>query len=130
MPVFSRGIYNSDFLAAIKSTEIWKLIAHDRELFWGIRKDSINVYHQGCSLFKFSYPENNICCETHYKYLLCPDLRPPYVQWRLDGGLDTDHLKRLRTAAFIDKIDDTLLDNLKKPRNPMQARRSEACMTC
>src|ERR1700739_2900708 len=104
MPSFVRGLFPSDadFLVKLSRTSLWQLIVADKDLFWAIRRDSINVYYQGCSLFRFSYKAPNILCETHYKYLLGPSLPQPYARWSSaseDAQLDADSLQRLRNEA-------------------------------
>lgn len=58
----------------------WKTIADDRDLFIAIRKDYINVYLNGSSLLKLWLEGDKLVGETHYKYLLVPEARRPYVR--------------------------------------------------
>ncbi len=75
------------------------------DLFIGIRKEYINIYFQGCSLFKISYKEE-LLFETHYKYLVRPKLKNPYVSW-VDDRPARDRVNEI----LIDSFD---LDSLKK----------------
>lgn len=79
--MFDRGIGNQQFVDALKHWERWKDIISDKDLFVGIRKKYINVYYQGCSLFRISYNEPQLNLETHYKYLVHPNVKNPYVSW-------------------------------------------------
>ena len=79
--MFDRGITNPTFVDALKKWPRWKDIISDKDLFVGIRKKYINIYYQGCSLFKISYKEPQLILETHYKYLVHPNVKNPYVSW-------------------------------------------------
>jgi hypothetical protein len=78
--MFDRGI-GDGFVEALKRWDHWGDITCDRDLFVGMRKDSINIYYQGCSLFKISFKEGRLISETHYKYLVHPNVKDPYVSW-------------------------------------------------
>jgi hypothetical protein len=58
----------------------WQTIADDRDLFIAVRKDYINVYLNGSSLLKLWLEGDELVGETHYKYLLAPEARRPYVK--------------------------------------------------
>jgi hypothetical protein len=104
--MFDRGI-SDNFVDALKHWEHWEEVVNDRELFVGIRRESINIYFQGCSLFKISYREGRPVFETHYKYLVRPKLKNPLVLW--DG--ERPVLKVRVDEIFIDHFD---IDPLKK----------------
>ena len=79
MSKFERGISDKVFIATLTKefatpTSLWHNIAHDKELFIAIRNKSLNVYHKGNSVCKLEYKSGNIVGETHYKFLLDPDL--------------------------------------------------------
>lgn len=101
-----RGIRNQKFVDALKKWEPWKKIIRDEDLYVAIRKEYINIYYQGCSLFKISYKEELIF-ETHYKYLVHPNMKHPLISWE---GESPAVLRRVG-EIFIHKFD---LDLLKK----------------
>lgn len=76
-----RGITNPRFVDTLKKWPRWKDIISDNDLFLGIRKKYINIYYRGCSIFKISYKEPHLILETHYKYLVYPNLKRPLVSW-------------------------------------------------
>lgn len=84
MAVFKRGL-SSPFLMRLNEEYDkggwWKVLADDPDLFIGIREDYLNVYYKGNSLFKITYPGNDIIAETHYKYLLIPVKKNPYIKF-------------------------------------------------
>ena len=103
--MFDRGI-GDDFVEELKRWDPWGKITSDKDLFVGIRKDSINIYYQGCSLFKITYKEELIF-ETHYKYLVRPTVENTYVLWKGDRP----DVQYPWNGIQIDKFD---LDLLKK----------------
>jgi len=63
----------------------WKAIADDRELFVAMRDEYINVYWKGNSLLKLRFKDGELIGETHYKYLLRPEVETQtYV--RIENG--------------------------------------------
>jgi hypothetical protein len=98
--MFDRGIKNGKFVDALKKWEHWEKIISDEELFVAIRKEYINIYFQGCSLFKVSYKEG-LVLETHYKYLISPEMKNPYVSW---VG-NSPPVKDLANQILIDTFD-------------------------
>ena len=82
--MFNRGISDVRFLDALKNWEHWKEIISDEDLYVAIRKEYINIYYLGCSIFKISYQEGRLVFETHYKYLVHPNMKHPLISW--DGG--------------------------------------------
>ncbi len=78
--MFKKGI-SGEFVQALKNWKHWDKISNDIELFVAIRKEYVNVYYQGCSIFKLSYKKGRVVPETHYKYLMHPNLPSPYVAW-------------------------------------------------
>lgn len=78
--MFKRGI-SEEFVHALKSWDHWSKVVGDRQLFVGIRNEYINIYYQGCSIFKISYKESRLVLETHYKYLVRPKLKNPLIPW-------------------------------------------------
>jgi hypothetical protein len=105
--MFDRGINNTNFLDALKAWLPKSGIVGDRDLFIAMRKRTVNVYYQGCSLFEISY-SGEIQLKTHFKYLIRPRLPSgkSYVTWKNDRP-------NLGNAAdfFIDSFD---IDALKR----------------
>ncbi len=63
----------------------WKAIADDRDLFVAMRDEYINVYWKGNSLLKLRFKDGELIGETHYKYLLRPEVETQtYV--RIENG--------------------------------------------
>ena len=63
----------------------WRALASDPDLFIAIRDGYLNVYKGGNSLLKLTLDGDRLAGETHYKYLLRPDSRKPYVP--VDNGV-------------------------------------------
>lgn len=63
----------------------WRAIVSDPDMFIAIRGGYLNVYWNGNSLLKLALDGDRLVGETHYKYLLRPDLPKPYVP--VDGGV-------------------------------------------
>lgn len=63
----------------------WRAIASDPDLFIAIRDGYLNVYRDGNSLLKLTLNGDRLVGETHYKYLLRPDMAKPYIP--VDGGV-------------------------------------------
>jgi len=78
--MFTKGI-NDEFVRALKNWGHWEGIVSDRSLFVAIRNEYINIYYQGCSIFKIAYKNGQLISETHYKYLVRPNVKNPYVLW-------------------------------------------------
>jgi hypothetical protein len=80
MNSFKRGISNQDFITALKEEYNtggwWQGIVDDKELFIAIRNEYINVYYKGNSLLKLSFVNGELLAETHYKYLIRPNVKP------------------------------------------------------
>ncbi len=97
--MFKRGISGS-FVKALKGWNHWEEIIKDPDLFVAIRDKYINIYFQGCSLFKISYKEH-LVLETHYKYLIRPSAKHPYVSWVGDSPAIED----LVNEIFVEALD-------------------------
>ena len=67
------------FVAALKAQPWWGAIADDRNLFIAVRDGYINVYYRGCSLALIRYSGNSPEVQVHYKYLVPPALKSPYI---------------------------------------------------
>lgn len=83
MSVFSRGITNQSFITALNKMyndekSFWNKMINDKDLFIAIRDNYINVYFRGNSICKLSFNGSDIVGETHYKYLLQPNLKKEY----------------------------------------------------
>jgi hypothetical protein len=78
--MFDRGI-SKEFVDALKVWQHWEEIIGDEDLYVAIRKEYINIYYQGCSLLRMSLKGGRLLSETHYKYLIHPNVKKPYVSW-------------------------------------------------
>jgi hypothetical protein len=96
--MFNRGI-SEDFVEALKGWNHWEEIINDPDLFVAIRDEYINIYFQGCSLFKISYKEQ-LVLETHYKYLVRPIANHPYVAWVGDSPAIGDLIDEVFVNVF------------------------------
>jgi len=105
--MFDRGINNPEFVEALKTWNHWDEIVRDKELFIAIRTEYVSIYYQGCSLLKIEYKNGKLFSETHYKYLIRPIWKNPYVSWKEDSPNIQGRLDKLT----IDKFD---IDSLKK----------------
>jgi hypothetical protein len=97
--MFRKGI-NGEFVHALTEWAHWEEIVKDGDLFVGIRNGRVNIYFQGCSLFRISFKEK-LLFETHYKYLVRIDLPKPYVAW----DDDRPSVKNLEGNIFINRFD-------------------------
>lgn len=112
--MFQRGITNKAILEALGENGawhgLWQKITADLDLFIAIRNDAIGVYCRGCLIFGINSSRDSVSFRTHYKYLLNPQAKSPYVDWGPNGDLALND-KRLRNL-FTPSADD--LDALKK----------------
>lgn len=87
MRQFKRGL-SPDFVQRLNeeycSGGWWKAIADDQQLFIAIRDEYLNVYWKGNSLLRLWMEGGSLRGEAHYKYLLRPDIKNPYIP--IDGG--------------------------------------------
>jgi hypothetical protein len=104
--MFKRGI-SDEFAEKLSASAQWEEIIKDKELFLALRGTSVNVYYRGCSIFRISYENKKIRTLTHYKYLLRPDMKKPYISWEDSASL----IKARIDDLFIDGLD---LKSLKK----------------
>jgi hypothetical protein len=104
--MFDKGI-SDEFVNALMNWQRWKEIISDEDLYVAIRKEYINIYYQGCSIFKVSYKGGRLIFETHYKYLIRPIVLNPYVLWKGDRPDVKDRWNDIL-------IDEFNLDSLKK----------------
>jgi hypothetical protein len=102
--MFKRGI-SEEFASELLDMWQWKKISEDKDLFFAIRHEYINVYYQGCSIFKIYYEKNQPRIATHYKYLIHPRMKAPYISW---NG-ETNSIKARSDEVFIDNFDIDLL---------------------
>ena len=107
----------------------WRRLVDDRNLFFAIRDNYVNVYWLGCSLLKLKPQVGGVSGEIHYKYLLRPRLTTSEYIKVVDGrlgpmppveGLFTQHLaeidalkKAARPYAVAEKagVHDVVLSN-------------------
>ncbi|KAA2211361.1 hypothetical protein [Teichococcus oryzae] len=78
--MFARGITSPEFMDGL--TELagqpswWRDVLDDPGLIIAIRREYLNVYWKGQSLFKIGHAGNRrVTAQTHPKYLLDPDLK-------------------------------------------------------
>jgi len=67
------------FVAALQAQPWWGAIAGDPDLFIAVRDGYINVYYRGCSLALIRYSGSSPEVQVHYKYLVPPELKSPYI---------------------------------------------------
>src|ERR1700730_16841730 len=103
--MFIRGI-SDGFETALFESQQWEKIAQDEELYFAMRNESVNVYYRGCSIFNISYNKNQLLFRTHYKYLIHPYMKDPYVSWHGEGNAIKD---RVHKGVFIERFDAKLL---------------------
>ena len=121
MAAFKRGLSKDcadalQRLAAEPSGNWWKEVLANKDLLLAVRGGYLNAYVKGQSVFKIgpSVQGGKPCVETHYKYLVTPEMEEgsPYIQFDgrnfaidpanvIQSHYETDvTLKRLvRTAA-------------------------------
>jgi hypothetical protein len=102
---FKRGITEPEFVGALKKCHPWQEIMKDEDLYIAIRKEYINIYYQGCSIFKISYKKGPLVFETHYKYLVHPNMNHPLISWEGESPAVEDRVSEI----FINKFDLGLL---------------------
>ncbi|WP_157814342.1 hypothetical protein [Rhizobium sullae] len=57
----------------------------DRELFFGLRNDRIDVYHQGALIYRIDFSGDDVVAQTHVKYLMIDVPKSPYIPLRKSG---------------------------------------------
>ena len=60
----------------------WRDVLAHPDLILAVRREAVNVYHRGASIFRITYPNGTVTAETHTKYLL----RQRQTLVRLDMG--------------------------------------------
>lgn len=79
---FKRGISDAfvkRLNAEYKLGGWWAAIANDSSLFVAIRDNYLSVYWSGNSLLELRLVNDELIGKTHYKYLLRPDVKTPYI---------------------------------------------------
>ena len=91
MAVFKRGL-DEAFVNALNEQYArgkdgwWRQFVDDKELFLAIRDNHVHVYYQGCRLIEVKRQKNGkLAANTHYKYLLRPEMEKEYVDVVVDG---------------------------------------------
>ena len=85
----------------------WRALLGDPDIFLAIRDNAIKAFYRGCTLATLRLDAGEVRARTHYRYLLRPSSRSPYIDsrfgrfqpsWQYDGVVedvsDTDKLKR------------------------------------
>jgi hypothetical protein len=102
--MFKRGI-SDEFERALLASKQWGIIVADKDLYFAMRNEYVNVYYEGCSIFKISFERQQLRFETHYKYLVHPHMKKPYIMWRETGNRIKDRMDKI----FIETLDTKLL---------------------
>jgi hypothetical protein len=113
MSKFARGLSDAIVQALNRAYDQgtwWRRIVGDPDLYLGIRKDYLNIYHKGNSLLKLTLRDKKLLAEVHYKYLLKPRARPEYI--RFENGVRMDQLDE---AFFFRDLDPDLLKQAAAP---------------
>lgn len=97
--MFNRGV-SKEFVQTLKKWGHWEEILDDSDLFIAIRDGYVNVYYQGCSIFRISYKNGGLVPETHYKYLVSPNVQNPYVLWEGDRPAIADRVNEILIHGF------------------------------
>jgi hypothetical protein len=97
--MFNRGV-SKEFVQALKKWGHWEEILNDSDLFVAIRDGHVNIYYQGCSIFKITHRNGQLTPETHYKYLVSPNAQNPYVLWKGDRPAIEDRVKEILIHGF------------------------------
>ena len=83
MSLFNRGLDDAFVTAFNKEYDRggWlSALVDDKEVFLAIRENYVNFYYRGCSLLRMNLEAGALVGEIHYKYLLQPDRKRPYVK--------------------------------------------------
>lgn len=57
-------------LATSAEPNRWKDVLTDRDLFIAVRRNSLNIYYRGASIFRVDWDGSRITPYTHVKYLV------------------------------------------------------------
>ena len=115
--IFKRGLHQR-FVEKLnelydQSDSWWRTLVDAGDLFLAVRDNYVNVYYRGCSLLKLKWKAQTgaVVGETHYKYLLRPQLNE-YVKI-IDGKP-----KSLPSVEDMFTRNLTKIDALKKAAEP------------
>jgi len=90
MATFQKGLDQS-FVEALNNEYQkggwWKQIADHPSLTIAVRDNYLNVYYKGNSILRLKQTGRTLTGQTHYKYVLDPSVKAPYVSWT-NGALD------------------------------------------
>lgn len=92
MTLASKRILDPEFLDALeelaraKAESWWKDVLGHRDLVLAIRKNSINAYYRGASIFRIDWKAGHIAPVTHVKYLVRPT--QDYIRLNSDGSFE------------------------------------------
>ena len=114
MATFKRGLDQS-FIEVLNNEYQkggwWKQIADHPSLTITVRDNYLNVYFKGNSILFLKLAGGNLTGQTHYKYILDPTVKAPYVSW-INGALD----KTSTAQSVIENLED--LDGLMRASVP------------
>ena len=115
MAEFERNIENN-CIEAIRSAPWFQFVRDDRDLFFAIRNESANVYYKGNSIARILCVNNGIQIETHYKYLLRPDMPHPYL--RIPIVINEENKGFFDDYFVLDIQSQRQIDMIKRASNP------------
>ncbi|MEP9380327.1 hypothetical protein ABLE91_26745 [Aquabacter sp. CN5-332] len=75
-------------LASSSEGEWWHDVLAHRDVFIAVRRESINVYHRGASIFQVNFENGKLVPVTHAKYLVRQ--QQAYARLREDGAFSAD----------------------------------------
>ena len=85
MGTFARGLapaFVQELNDQYDQDAAWRAFVDDSDLYLAIRSGYVNIYYRGCSLLKWE--EGHSDWKIHYKYLVRPNVKDPYV--KVEGG--------------------------------------------
>ena len=88
----------------------WRDILKDPQLHIGIRNNYLDVYYRGNSLFLIKYSSKGLLGQTHYKYLIHPEMKikPIIFSNGTIGNLEN---------VFINSLDEKNIGLMKRASN-------------
>lgn len=104
MARFQRGLNNA-FINALNEAYAnpngwWRRVLEDRDLFIGIRGNSLNVYYNGASLLRLEHRRGELIGASHFKFLLQEKRPSPYVRF-CNGQFDEGDLASIRFSRTL-----------------------------
>lgn len=124
MAKFKRGLSGA-FVDALNTAysepaSWWQKILEDRDLFVGIRGNSLNVYYNGASLLRLRLRQGSLVGKTHFKFLLKEKRPSPYVRFR-DGKFDAGDIASIKFSKNLPQ-DLARIKNASAPFHGIEAK--------